>query len=111
MGLIEEDKAAADVQKTPNRVTLDHMLGKVKDVEYVRPINVRHMTIAIVTLQNGFALVGHSAPADPANYNKELGQKIAFDDCIRQLWALEGYALRQKLHDETPPPETQEAAE
>jgi hypothetical protein len=47
--------------------------------------------------QNGFAVVGKSAPADPSNYDEELGKRFAKEDCIRQLWQLEGYLLREKL--------------
>lgn len=33
----------------------------------------------------------------PENYNEALGQKFAYEDCIRQLWPLMGYALRDRL--------------
>lgn len=92
------DDASKAVQKTPNRVTLDSLLEKIVHVEYVRPINLRHMTIAVVLMQNGFAVVGKSAPADPENYNKELGEQFAKEDAVRQLWQLEGYALRERLY-------------
>ena len=92
------DDAAKAVQKTPNRVTLDDMLAKVSDVEYVYPLKHPHLTVAIMTIENGFVLIGKSAPADPDNFDMKLGQKFAYDDCIRQMWQLEGYLLREKLH-------------
>ncbi|ESY05256.1 hypothetical protein X752_25950 [Mesorhizobium sp. LNJC398B00] len=55
------------------------------------------MTICVMTLTNGFTLVGKSAPADPANFNQALGEKFAREDCIRQMWPLEGYLLREEL--------------
>jgi hypothetical protein len=91
------DAEAAAVQKTPNRVTLDSMLAKVDDEEYLHPSTIPHMTICVLTMVNGFAVVGKSAPADPENFNLELGQKFAREDAIRQLWQLEGYALRERL--------------
>jgi hypothetical protein len=93
---ITEDEAAA-VAKTPNRVTLDDMLSKIEREEYYRPIYSQHVTVAVITMRNGYVLVGKSAPADPANYDYELGRKFAKEDAIRQLWSLEGYALREKL--------------
>ena len=94
---ISEDEAAA-VAKTPNRVTLDSMLEKIEREEYYRPIYSQHVTVAVITMRNGYVLVGKSAPADPANYDYELGRKFAKEDCVRQLWALEGYLLREQLH-------------
>lgn len=91
------DQAAAAVQKTPNRVTLDSMLAKIDTTEFVTPTNCPEMTICVMKMQNGFVLVGKSAPADPANFDAELGRKFAREDCIRQLWPLEGYVLRETL--------------
>ena len=55
------------------------------------------LTICIVTVKNGFTLVGKSAPASADNFDAELGQKLAYEDAIRQLWPLMGYALRETL--------------
>lgn len=55
------------------------------------------LTLCILTTQNGFTIVGKSAPASPENFSEELGQKLAKDDAIRQLWPLMGYALRERL--------------
>jgi hypothetical protein len=90
----DESKA---VQKTPNRVTLDSMLAKIDDEQYLNPSLIPHMTICVMVMQNGYAVVGKSAPADAGNFDADLGIKFAREDCIRQLWALEGYALREKL--------------
>ncbi len=55
------------------------------------------LSVCVITMNNGFTLVGKSAPASAANFNAELGRKLAYEDAIRQLWPLEGYALREKL--------------
>lgn len=39
-------------------------------------------------LDNGFWLVGKSAPVDPSNYNDEYGRQLAYDDALRQAWPL-----------------------
>ena len=56
------------------------------------------LTICLLATRNGFTLVGQSAPADAANFNPELGRKLAYEDAANQLWPLMGYALREKLH-------------
>jgi hypothetical protein len=55
-------------------------------------------TICFIILSNGFEIVGTSACVDPANFNQEIGEKIARDDAINKLWSLEGYLLQQKLN-------------
>ena len=57
------------------------------------------VTIAILKLANGFTVTGESACASPENFNAELGRKIARAQARDKIWALLGYALRQKLHE------------
>lgn len=91
------DAAAAAVAKTDRRVTLAAMEAKVDVVQFFRPALSLQLTICVMRLTNGWVLVGKSAPADPANFNQELGEKFAREDCIRQMWPLEGYLLREDL--------------
>lgn len=91
------DDASKAVQKTPNRISLDSMLAKVVSEEYINPPSIPHMTICVIVLENGFSLVGKTAPADPANFDAELGRRFAKEDAIRQMWPLEAYALRERL--------------
>ncbi|MDH7785065.1 hypothetical protein QBD01_001065 [Ochrobactrum sp. 19YEA23] len=93
---ISDDQSRA-VQKTPNRVSLDSMIEKIAREDYIHPESLPSMTICVMQMKNGFVLVGKSAPADPENFDAELGRKFAREDCVRQLWPLEGYALREKL--------------
>lgn len=95
------EELAASVQKDGHpRVTLAQLQAKVKTTQFVNPDVAPHMTVAIIGLENGFVLVGKSAPADPANFDEKAGKKFATDDALRQLWALEGYLLREKLYNE-----------
>lgn len=55
------------------------------------------LTICLVVTRNGFTLIGKSAPASPENFDAELGRKLAYEDAVRQLWPLMGYALRERL--------------
>lgn len=55
------------------------------------------ITICILTLRNGFTVVGHSACASPENFNAEIGRKVAREAAIREVWPLMGYALRTQL--------------
>ena len=55
------------------------------------------LSVCILVMRNGFTVIGKSAPASAANFNADLGRKLAYEDAIRQLWPLEGYALREQL--------------
>ena len=73
-------------------------------VGFVVPANspLRLLTICILEMNNGFVIVGKSAPASPAspeNFYPKLGEKFAYEDAVRQLWPLMGYALRERLHN------------
>ena len=60
--------------------------------------SLKCLTICVLVLRNGFTIVGESACASPQNFDAELGRKIARDNARGKIWALEGYALREKLH-------------
>lgn len=55
------------------------------------------LSICILVMSNGFTVIGKSAPASPENFNAEFGRKLAYEDCIRQLWPLMGFSLRDRL--------------
>lgn len=55
------------------------------------------LTLCIIVMKNGFILVGKSAPASPENFDAEKGRTFAYEDAVRQLWPLMGYALKDKL--------------
>lgn len=54
-------------------------------------------TVCCLTLRNGFTVIGQSACASPANFDTDLGRRIAREDAVRQIWPLAGYALREAL--------------
>lgn len=58
--------------------------------------------VAVAFLPGGFSVgIGHSACASPANFDPEIGAKIAADNALKaareSLWELEGYALKKEL--------------
>jgi len=56
------------------------------------------LTVCCLTLENGFTVTGESACASPHNFNKEVGEKIAYEQARNKIWALEGYLLKEKLY-------------
>lgn len=92
--LKDSDDAAAAVATAP-RVTLEQMVRDMRAVDYIVHEDV--LTLCIIKMANGFYIVGESAPASPENFDAELGRKFAYENAVKQLWKLEGYALRERL--------------
>lgn len=63
------------------------------------PASLKLLTFCVLVLKNGFTVTGESACASPDNFDPELGRKIARDNAIDKIWPLEGYLLKQSLHD------------
>lgn len=55
------------------------------------------LTVCFVVMNNGFTVIGKSVPASPANFDAQLGRKLAYEDAVRQIWPLMGFALRARL--------------
>lgn len=58
------------------------------------------LTICILTLKNGFTVVGTSSCAAPENFNEEIGRHFALKDAERQVWPLLGFRLKDQLAKE-----------
>lgn len=93
MSALEAIDRASEEVRTGFRITLDDLLARVAQVEY---ITREHLTIAVILLDNGYYLVGKSAPVDRANYNPEYGRQLAHDDALRQAWPLLAFAHLEK---------------
>lgn len=94
MNSLQVDEAASAAVAVAPRVTLESMEAKIAEEEY---LTKGLLTICVLRMQNGFYVVGESAPASPENFDAELGKRFARENAIRQLWKLEGYALRDRL--------------
>jgi hypothetical protein len=83
---------------TAPRLTPEQIDACIRHTEYWQPVGTT-VTVCLVTLQNGFNVIGHSAAASPENFDLELGQKIAFKTAREKIWQLEGYLLKQGLYE------------
>ena len=95
------------------RITPDHIDSKIKRVYYHSPLlavdhtqamdegtyqHLRCLTFCTIVLENGFTVTGESACASPENFNAEIGRKIAYENARNKIWQMEGYLLKEKLH-------------
>lgn len=80
-----------DIQ-TKKRATLEMVLDMVKSHDYVA---LGTTTVCLITLDNGYTVLGTSACVDPANFDKELGERLAYDDAVDKVWPLAGFRLAE----------------
>ena len=79
------------------RLTPTLIDDKIKLKEFFKLSDV--LTICVITLTNGFVVTGEGACTSPENYNKEIGEDIAFNNARDKIWQLEGYLLKQELYE------------
>lgn len=55
------------------------------------------LTLCVLTLWNGFTVLGQSACADPKSFDPEIGRRLARAHAVNQIWPLMGYELRSRM--------------
>lgn len=93
------DRVSQEVQKSPYRIALRMIREAINAVSYYNPPEAPQMTICTAILSNGYILTGKSTPADPNNFDAELGRKFAYEDAERSAWPLFAFVLREMLSD------------
>ncbi len=91
-----------------NRITKEQIIGEIATTRYLVDGT---LTLAIVTMRNGFKQVGESACVDPANFDKDLGEKYALENAISHLWKPMGYALLDQNFEHAAVPAREERGE
>jgi len=81
---------------TKPTVTMDLIKSKIVKEQF-HVFDDTQLTVCVLTLENGFNVTGESACVSPENFNKEIGEKIAKDNAVNKIWALEGYLLKEQL--------------
>jgi len=87
---------AVTVAATGNRVTTDLIDSKIKGITTYRLPDTT-ITVAVITMENGWMQEGFSACADPANFDEQIGKEMAINNAYDKIWPLEGYQLKERL--------------
>ncbi|MCF1437228.1 MAG: hypothetical protein LPD71_00225 [Shewanella sp.] len=79
------------------RLTPSHIDKTIARAEYyVFPGSCT--TVCQLTLNNGYTVIGYSACASPENFDKAIGEKVAYTNARDEVWPLEGYLLKDALY-------------
>ena len=77
------------IMTTPTKVTREHLGMRIAAADYVVMPDGR-TTVCQLTMQNGFTVRGESSCVSVENFNKELGEKYAYEKAFDAAWAFEG---------------------
>lgn len=80
-----------------NRVTQEQIDLLLDNAQTQEHIFWDKELIVSYKLESGFTVAGRGACVDPANFDLEIGRRVARDDAANQLWQLEGYRLQLSL--------------
>lgn len=56
--------------------------------------NLQRVTVCVLTMRNGFVVIGESACVDLENFDLDIGRQIARSNAVDKIWPLVGYELR-----------------
>lgn len=79
------------------KVTIEHVNSVICGEQY-HQFDGTTLIICCLTLKNGFAVTGESACARPEIFDREFGEKLARKNAVDKIWMLEGYLLKEMLH-------------
>lgn len=93
--LINDDKMTKLLAaSSAERITKEYMESRVDSTSFTKIGDT--LTHCRLVLDNGFSVTGESACVNVENYNKEIGERIAYDNAFRNLWQLFGFLLAEK---------------
>lgn len=81
-------------EMTPKKLTIEDIQSKIESAIYMQPAGTT-VTLAILTLSNGYSVTGESACLNPADFDAEMGKKIAYENAEEKIWVLEGYLRKE----------------
>lgn len=97
MDLISKEKMDELLEKSPaERITKEYMQSRITASEFTRLGET--VTHCRIVLDNGYNVSGESACVNIENYNKDIGERISYDNAFNKLWPLFGFLLAERNH-------------
>ena len=96
----DDNDIERDIQErglTAPRITQASLDGKIASEQY-HQFPGTTVTVCCLLLANGYTVIGESASVSPENFDAEIGRKVARAHARDKIWPLEGYLLRERLH-------------
>lgn len=79
-------------------LTIDHIESLIAS-KVISTIG-KKTTLCLLTLHNGFEVVGTASCVSVESYSEEIGARFAYQRALDKVWEVEGYTLQNKLFEE-----------
>ena len=76
------------------KLNTETILKKIKHHEYQKM--GKKTVVCVLTLTNGFEIVGSSGCVNETDFSQKIGEQIAYQRAFDKIWELEGYLLQNK---------------
>lgn len=80
-----------------DKLTPEHIESVIVHEEY--HLLGQKTTVSVLTLENGFEVIGKAGVIDPAKYDHRIGSEVSRKRAVDQIWLLEGYLRQQQIHE------------
>lgn len=96
-----QDAMYADKRPNARRVSLSHVTDCILHKTFFRageagPDPEGPLTICILTMRNGFYIIGKGATIDPTvEFDAALGEQAAYDNALTQIFEKEAYVAME----------------
>jgi hypothetical protein len=87
------------------RITPEDLQANIVHVEYIKHVSHSGQVLrwCILTTRSGYAVTGRpSVSVSPLNDKAQVGEKVAYENAVAELWPLMGYHLRMTMNASTP---------
>lgn len=74
------------------RVTPEYMESRIAKADFLVKDT---LTICVITLDNGYQVIGEAACVKTENFNEDIGQRISRQNAFNKLWPLFGFVLAE----------------
>lgn len=78
-----------------NKITKEFLESEIQEVIYTQMH--KRLTHCLIVTKSGFLFTGESVVVDAANFDKELGEKYAYEQAFAGMWQPYGFWLHCKL--------------
>ena len=78
-----------------NKITKEFLESEIQEVIYTQMHE--RLTHCLIVTKSGFLFTGQSVVVDVANFDKELGEKYAYEQAFAGMWQPYGFWLHCKL--------------
>jgi hypothetical protein len=78
-----------------SKLSLTDINNAIKYAEYWQVTNTT-TTVCAMILQNNYVVIGKSACISMSDFDKTIGEQLAFNDARNKVWDLLGFLAKEK---------------